>query len=72
MAEQSAGPARQHRREAFAVKWQVRVAYCVDAAVQAMQTASGLRSRHGAPGIAERTSQLTDRDDPVLAIREVS
>ncbi|MGB7685266.1 MAG: hypothetical protein WBL45_05730 [Solirubrobacterales bacterium] len=43
----------------------------VDAGVEAMQPPSRRGSRHRAPRITERAGQLADRDDTVLALRQV-
>ena len=71
VAQQRAAAAGQHGRQALSLQGEVRMADGVDAAIEAVQAPGRDCAVDRAPGVTERAGQLTDRDDAVLAFREV-
>jgi len=72
MAEEGVGRARQDRCKIVTLRGEVRVAYGIDAAIETVQAAGGHRAGDCVCRIAERTEQLADGYDAVLAIRQLS
>src|ERR1043166_8977674 len=71
VTEQRFWPAGQHRGKATSSLGKARVTDCVDAAMDAVQAPAVGCAPDSAFGVAERAGQLTNRDDAVLAIRQV-
>jgi hypothetical protein len=72
MAEQCIGSAGEGCGQAMSMDRQLRVTDGVDTPVQTVEAAGGSSSRDSALGVAERSDQLTDRDDAVLTLGQRS
>jgi hypothetical protein len=71
VAQERIGSTGENRRQALAVEREVGVADSEDPSVETMQTPRAHRAMNGRFRKAERSRQLTDRDDPMLPLREI-
>ncbi len=71
MAQERTGSAGKHGGKATTLLGKARVTDRIHTAMEAMQSSRSCGPVNRAPRVAERTGQLTDRDDPVLALRKV-
>ena len=71
MTEEGTSSAGEDGGQTTTMLGEAGMTYCVDATVNAMQVPRRRGSVHGALGVAGRTGQLADRDDTVLAFRQL-